>query len=101
MSIEAIQSQIKTNQTEWHNLETKKEKLITSLFSLRHQGQIKFEFLDLTGYKVGEAEEKVYEMLLIVRDALDGSFVRPNQGNGVDHVYKIAGLKGRAQFELA
>lgn len=39
-------------------------------------------------------------MLLIVRDALDGSFVRPNQGNGVDHVYKIAGVKGRAQFEV-
>jgi hypothetical protein len=53
VSIEAIQSQIKTNQTEWHNLETKKEKLITSLFSFRHQGQIKFEFLDLKGYKVG------------------------------------------------
>jgi hypothetical protein len=96
-----MQDQIKTNQLEWHNLEMEREKLKISLFALRHQGQIKFEFLDLTGYKVGEAEEKVYEMLLIVRDALDGSFVRPNQGNGVDHVYKIAGLKGRAQFELA
>ncbi len=70
------------------------------MFALRHQGQIKFELLDLTGYKVGEAEEKVHEMLLIVRNALDGSFVRPNQGNGVDHVYKIAGLRGRAQFEV-
>ena len=70
------------------------------MFALRHNGQIKFELLDLKGYKVAEAEEKVYEMLLIVRDALDGSFVRPNQGNGVDHVYKIAGLRGRAQFEV-
>jgi hypothetical protein len=53
-----------------------------------------YEFLDLKGYWVAEAVNKCREMLVIVEKALNEEDCEPNQGNGVDHVYKIVGHKG-------
>jgi hypothetical protein len=33
-------------------------------------------------------------MLLLVENALNNGNIEPNQGNRIDHVYKIAGHKG-------
>ncbi len=60
------------------------------LFEIRHPDIIKYNFLQLKGHSLGEAEELVSRQLRMVQNALDTELVEPNCGDGQNHVFKIS-----------
>jgi hypothetical protein len=64
-------------------------------FSVRHSEDVIHKFIDLIGYSRREALELTERRIRITQDGLSEGIVRPNTGNGVDHVYKVIAHAGK------
>ena len=77
-SLAAMQDRVNGDQDEWQYFETKRKKLLASLYALRHNEGTKYDLLDLRGYLESEVEQKLIEILFSVISALDSSHIKPN-----------------------
>jgi len=64
-------------------------------FSVRHSEDVIHDFIDLIGYNKKEAIELTERRISITQSGLNDGTVRPNTGNGADHVYKVIAHAGK------
>ncbi len=61
----------------------------------RHSEETIHNFIDLIGYTKREALDITIRRLAITQESLDNGEIRPNLGNGRDHIFKIIAHKGK------
>ena len=64
-------------------------------FALRHTHESIHNFIDLIGYTGKEAVEITERRMRETQRCLDSGEIKPNLGNGIDHVYKIIAHAGK------